>query len=54
MMRGTNGQLACRAHCTPGYIVPCQQVAFSQPTEAGQRFASKYTGTEEFLVYKPI
>ena len=43
---------ACRANCIPGYIVPRQELAFSQPTEAGRLFATSYSGTGQFLVYK--
>ena len=35
-----------------GYVVPRQELAFSQPTEDGCRFAAAYTGSATFLVYK--
>jgi len=35
-----------------GYPVAKEELAFSDPTPSGIKFAAKYTGTPEFLVYK--
>lgn len=35
-----------------GYVIPRQDLAFSQPTEHGRKFAASYTGCSSFLVYK--
>ena len=42
-----------RRHLVYGFAVPAAQVAFSQPTPRGQRFAARYTGRDTFLVYRP-
>jgi N-acetyltransferase len=34
-----------------GYVIPKEQIAFSQPTTEGKLFAMNYTGTKEFLVF---
>lgn len=34
-----------------GYVIPCDKLAFSQPTEAGMRLAAAYSNTDNFLVY---
>lgn len=44
-------RLPCRCHMILGYVIARQQMAFSQPTEAGVRFAAAYTATQRFLVY---
>lgn len=36
-----------------GMCVPRRNIAFSDPTSHGKMFAAKYTGSENFLVYKP-
>ena len=41
-----------RCHHVAGYVVPREQLAFSQPTADGCRFAAAYTGCSRFLVYK--
>lgn len=41
----------CRCNIVPGYVVPCKQVAFSQPTGDGVALAVAFTGTQQFLVY---
>lgn len=41
-----------RCNFVSGYVVPRHELAFSQPTEAGCRFARAYTGCHAFLVYK--
>jgi hypothetical protein len=41
-----------RCNFVSGYVVPRHELAFSQPTEAGCRFARAYTGSQAFLVYK--
>jgi threonine synthase len=35
----------------PGYVVPCNQVAFCQPTGDGGALAAAFAGTQQFLVY---
>jgi hypothetical protein len=35
----------------PGYVVPCAQVAFSQPTGDGVALAAAFARTQLFLVY---
>lgn len=35
-----------------GYIIPRQELAFSQPTEQGCSLAAAYTGLSSFLVYR--
>jgi hypothetical protein len=35
----------------PGYVVPCAQMAFSQPSGDGAVLAAAFTGTQQFLVY---
>lgn len=35
----------------PGYVVPCNQVAFSQPTGDGVALAAAFARTQQFLVY---
>ncbi|MCL7033082.1 hypothetical protein MKW94_018536 [Papaver nudicaule] len=42
---------AARKSFSKGYTFEASQVAFSQPTAAGKVLASKYTGTNTFLVY---
>lgn len=42
---------AARKSFSKGYTIEASQVAFSQPTTAGKVFASKYSGTNTFLVY---
>ncbi|BDA40851.1 probable N-acetyltransferase ESCO1 [Coccomyxa sp. Obi] len=41
-----------RSTFVSGCIIPRQELAFSQPTEQGRRFATSYTGCSSFLVYK--
>ena len=43
--------LLSRTHFIYGYEFPPSELAFSQPTPAGQMFASNYTGRGDFLVY---
>ena len=43
-----------RAHFVPGYVVPRNLLAFTQPTQQGQAFAEAYTGTRRLLVYEPV
>jgi threonine/homoserine efflux transporter RhtA len=40
-----------RCNMVPGYVVPCNQVAFSQPTGDGVALAAAFAGTQQFLVY---
>jgi len=35
-----------------GYPVAKEELAFSDPTPDGIKFATRYTGTSAFLVYK--
>lgn len=42
---------AARCNMVPGYVVPCAQVAFSQPTGDGVALAAAFARTEQFLVY---
>jgi hypothetical protein len=35
----------------PGYVVPRNQLAFSQPSDDGAKLAASFTGTPQFLVY---
>ncbi|RZC66333.1 hypothetical protein C5167_010022 [Papaver somniferum] len=48
---GTKLLDAARKSFSKGYTIEASQVAFSQPTTAGKVFASKYSGTNTFLVY---
>lgn len=41
----------CRCNMVPGYVVPCNQVAFSQPTGDGVALAAAFARTHQFLVY---
>ena len=43
---------AVRHNFVYGRVIPKQLIAFSNPTPDGKKFASSYTGTEEFLVYR--
>jgi hypothetical protein len=40
-----------RCNMVPGYVAPCNQVAFSQPTGDGAALAAAFAGTQQFLVY---
>ncbi|KAI3981022.1 hypothetical protein MKX01_012177 [Papaver californicum] len=42
---------AARKSFSEGYTIEASQVAFSEPTTAGNVFASKYSDTNTFLVY---
>ncbi|OVA07137.1 N-acetyltransferase ESCO [Macleaya cordata] len=42
---------AARKSFCMGYVLETSQLAFSQPTSAGKLLASKYSGTESFLIY---
>ena len=42
---------AARLDAVYGYVVPKEQVAFSQPTPSGRRFAETYFAKTSFLVY---
>lgn len=37
-----------------GYPLKCTEIAFSDPTPDGKAFATRYTSTPSFLVYKPV
>jgi len=37
-----------------GYPLNCSEIAFSDPTPDGKAFATRYTSTPSFLVYKPV
>ncbi|XP_013418399.1 N-acetyltransferase ESCO1-like [Lingula anatina] len=41
-----------RRNFTLGYTLNTDDIAFSDPTPDGKLFATKYTGTKQFLVYK--
>uniref|UniRef100_A0A1D1YG22 N-acetyltransferase ESCO2 n=1 Tax=Anthurium amnicola TaxID=1678845 RepID=A0A1D1YG22_9ARAE len=41
-----------RKNFLPGYMLSAFECAFSQPTSIGKAFASRYSGTCSFLVYK--
>lgn len=41
-----------RSQLARGCILPRSKIAFTQPTAAGTAFIRKYTGEENFLVYK--
>eukprot|EP01083_Nonionella_stella_P035462 96745_1 len=41
-----------RSHFIYGYVIPKKEVAFSQPTRMGKRFALRYLKNPRFLVYK--
>lgn len=41
----------CRCNMVPGYVVPCNQVAFSQATGDGVALAAAFARTQQFLVY---
>lgn len=43
---------AVRHNFVYGRVISKQLIAFSDPTPDGKKFASSYTGTEEFLVYR--
>ncbi|KAJ4970066.1 hypothetical protein NE237_003165 [Protea cynaroides] len=43
---------AARKSFRMGFVLESSQLAFSQPTSAGKILASRYSGTESFLVYK--
>ncbi|KAH7557098.1 hypothetical protein JRO89_XS11G0046200 [Xanthoceras sorbifolium] len=53
--KGIASQLldAVRRSFCMGFVVEKSQLAFSQPSSAGQALASNYFGTGSFLVYKP-
>lgn len=46
-----SSRASCRCNMVLGFVVPRQQMAFSQPTEAGVRLVAVYTGLRRFLVY---
>lgn len=48
---GTCLMNAMRSNFMYGHILSTHEIAFSAPTEAGKKFASKYTKTDEFLIY---
>ena len=41
-----------RLNFVPGYIVPRNKIAFSDPTPDGKAFATKYCRTQNFMVYR--
>uniref|UniRef100_A0A2L2Y9C6 N-acetyltransferase ESCO1 n=1 Tax=Parasteatoda tepidariorum TaxID=114398 RepID=A0A2L2Y9C6_PARTP len=41
-----------RSNFILGLVVSLEELAFTDPTEDGMQFASSYTGTDNFLVYK--
>lgn len=43
---------AVRKSFSTDCVLELSQLAFSEPTSAGKTFATKYTGTGSFLVYK--
>lgn len=42
---------AVRGSLVYGYVVPIDELAFTQPTRDGKALFAKYTGTKTFLVY---
>ena len=42
---------AVRSSLVYGYLVPLEELAFTQPTRDGRALFSKYCGTKSFLVY---
>ena len=44
--------ISCRGDFLMGYPVAKEELAFSDPTPDGIKFASRYTGSSAFLVYK--